>query len=114
MRVVVFLGMLAVGCAALWSPGSVAPARAALAGQLNSVRKSAPARGAVLYPLDEALQDALAGTWQHLGTGSWYGNSRVHACVYRNDRVFVVNVYCTLKEPNAFRLDVDTHRRAAW
>jgi hypothetical protein len=26
--------------------------------------------------------------------------------VYRNDRVFVVNVYCTLKEPNAFRLDV--------
>jgi len=28
MRVVVFLGMLAVGCAAVWSPGSVAPARA--------------------------------------------------------------------------------------
>ncbi len=81
-------------------------ARAALAGQSNSARKTAPARGAVLYPLDEALQDALAGTWQHLGTGSWYGNSRVHACVYRNDRVFVVNAYCTLKEPNAFRLDV--------
>ena len=26
--------------------------------------------------------------------------------MYRNDRVFVVNAYCTLKEPNAFRLDV--------
>jgi hypothetical protein len=108
MRVVVFLGMLAVGCAAGWSPGRVAPARegVALTGQSQSVRKAAPARGAALYPLDEALQDALAGPWQHLGTGAWYGNARAHACAYRNDRVFVVNVYCALKEPTAFRLDV--------
>jgi hypothetical protein len=84
MRVVVFLGMLAVGCAAVWSPGSVAPARAsaALAGQSNSARKTATARGAVLYPLDEARQDALAGTWQHLGTGSWSGIlASTRACI---------------------------------
>ena len=69
-------------------------------------RASAPARGDDLYPLDEALRDALSGPWEHLGTGPWYGNARAPACAYRNGRVLVVNVYCTTKEAQAFRLDV--------
>jgi hypothetical protein len=32
--------------------------------------------------------------------------TRVHACAYRTARVLMVNVYCTSKEPNAFRLEV--------
>jgi hypothetical protein len=59
-----------------------------------------------LYSLDEALEDALSGPWTHIGTGPWPGNHRVHACAYRNERVIVVNVYCTIKEVKAFRVDV--------
>ena len=90
------------------SPGGTDPAheRAASAVQSDPRRESAPAHGDGLYPLDEALQDALSGPWEHLGTGPWYGNARLPACAYRNGRVIVVNVYCTSKEPLAFRLDV--------
>src|SRR3954465_11720024 len=59
-----------------------------------------------IYALDEALNDALSGPLTHIGTGPWTGNARVHACAYRNERVIVVNVYCTLKEVKAFRVDV--------
>ena len=69
MRVILFIGILATGCAAVHS--------------------------AILYLLDEALQDALSGPWEYLGTGPWHGNARAPACAYRNARVLVVNVYCT-------------------
>jgi hypothetical protein len=60
-----------------------------------------------LYALDDALDDALSGTWQHVGTGNWYGiDERISACAYRNDRVLVVNVYCSTKELNGFRVDI--------
>ena len=59
-----------------------------------------------LYSLEEALQDALSGPLTYIGIGPWTGNHRVHACAYRNDRVIVVNVYCTIKEVKAFRVDV--------
>ena len=108
MRVVLFLGILATGCAAGRSPGGAHPAgeSAALAVQSGPVRESATAHGDGLYPLDEALKDALSGPWKHLGTGRWHGNFSVPACAYRNDRVFLVNVYCTRKELQAFRIDV--------
>ena len=79
MRVVVFLGVLATACAAGQSPGDAAPAHQIVAPAV----KSAPARGDGLYPLDAALQDALAGPWEHLGTGPWHGNACAHACAYR-------------------------------
>jgi hypothetical protein len=108
MRVILFIGILATGCAAVRNPGSVDLARESVVAAVRSDpgRESAPARGEVPYPLDEALQDALSGPWEHLGTGPWYGNARLPACAYRNGRVIVVNVYCTSKEPQAFRLDV--------
>jgi hypothetical protein len=108
MRVVWFLGMLATGCAAVRSPGGAHPAGESAAPAVPSapVREAAPARADVLYPLDEALQDALSGPWQHLRTGPWPGNFSLPACAYRNERVIVVNEYCTSKEPPAFRLDV--------
>ncbi len=57
-----------------------------------------PGPGSDLYDLDEALADALAQPWTFVGTGEWFGMFRVNACVYKNDRVFIVNPYCTLKE----------------
>jgi hypothetical protein len=108
MRVVLLIGMLATGCAAVRSSEGAAPVRKSAAPAVASapVRESVTARGDVLYPLDEALKDALASPWEYLGTGPWYGNARVQACAYRNTRVIVVNVYCAIKEPTAFRLDV--------
>jgi hypothetical protein len=63
-------------------------------------------RPAGLYSAEEALRDALSGPWQYVGRGDWPGINRVQACAYRNERVLVVNVYCTRTETQAFRVDV--------
>ena len=64
-----------------------------------------------VYSLDEALADALSGPWTYVGTGPWTGNQRIKACAYRNERVLVVNVYCTIAEVTAFRVDVFSPER---
>jgi hypothetical protein len=64
-----------------------------------------------LYPVDEALRDVLSSELQYVGTGRWPGIERSYACVFRNERVLVVNAYCTLKETPAFRLDVYSPER---
>jgi hypothetical protein len=48
----------------------------------------------------------LSGELEYLGTGRWPGVERSHACAFRNARVLIVNVYCTLNETQAFRIDV--------
>lgn len=81
-------------------------------------RTSAPSRGlpsptapAGIYGPEEALRDALSGPWVHLGTGTWPGNGRMHACAFRNDRVLVVNVYCGVRDTPAMRLEVYSPQR---
>jgi hypothetical protein len=69
-------------------------------------RASPPAPAPWPYPLAEAVADALSGPLEHIGTGPWHGNHRLHACAYRNNRVIVVNVYCAIKDTRAFRVDV--------
>lgn len=59
-----------------------------------------------LYALDEALADVFSGPLVHIGTGPWFGLFRVNACAYRNERVIVVNIYCTPKEMKAFSIVV--------
>jgi hypothetical protein len=51
-----------------------------------------------VYGLAEALDDAYASPWTFVGTGDWFGLFRINACVYKNDRVFIINHYCTGKE----------------
>lgn len=70
--------------------------------------RPSPAR---LYAADEALRDALSGQWEYLGTVRWPGIERTRACVFRNDRVLVVNVYCAITETPAFRVDVYSPER---
>lgn len=69
----------------------------------------APEQG--LYAAEEALRDVLAGELQYLGTGRWPGVERSRACAFRNDRVLIVNVYCTLNETPAFRIEVYSPER---
>ena len=64
-----------------------------------------------LYPVDEALRDVLSGELEYVGTGRWPGIERSYACAFRNERVLVVNAYCTPKEAPAFRLDVYSPER---
>jgi hypothetical protein len=92
------LGLL-LSCRAITEPshGSVRPARP------PTVDTPAPP---ALYAADEALRDALSGPLHHLGTGRWPGVRRSYACAFRNERVIVVDVYCSPTEKQAFRLSV--------
>lgn len=75
-------------------------------------RVPAPARPvSALYGPEEALRDMLSGSLLYLGTGPWPGNGRMHACAFRNQRVIVVNVYCSIKDSQAFRLEVYAPKR---
>lgn len=68
-----------------------------------------PERG--LYAADEALDDVLSGELEYLGTGHWPSIERSRACAFRNRRVLVVNVYCTLIESHAFSIDIYSPER---
>jgi hypothetical protein len=52
------------------------------------------------------LNDALSSRLEHVGTGKWPGVERSRACAFRNQRVVIVNAYCTLNEAPAFRVEV--------
>lgn len=106
MRAAWLVAALAAGCAGVRAPEAPAPAPEPPPPSLPLIVAPEPARDQGLYALDEAVRDALSGPWHHVGTGPWHGNHRVHACAYRNDRVILVNVYCTIRETRAFRIDV--------
>ena len=93
--------VLAVSC---YRGGEPAPAPAVVAAP-HPPLVAAPRPGE-LYALDDALDDVLSGPLVHIGTGDWFGLFRIHACAYRNDRVIVVNVYCTANEMSSFGLVV--------
>jgi hypothetical protein len=95
--------VLAIGCARVTAPDN--PIQPPLSPRPpDSMGAETVATG--VYGLNEAVQDALSGPWTYIGVGPWTGSNRVQACAYRNDRVIVVNVYCTISEVKAFRVDV--------
>src|SRR5436190_19876448 len=99
------VALLTLGCARVTAPEPPAPEPAPVAPPPPApvVPRRQPTG---IYSLGEALEDAFSGPWTYVGTGPWTGNQRVKACAYRNERVLVVNVYCTIKEVKAFRVDV--------
>ena len=64
-----------------------------------------------LYAADEALDDVLSSDLEYVGTGRWPSIERSRACAFRNRRVLVVNVYCTLVETHAFSIDIYSPER---
>jgi hypothetical protein len=103
------LVVLALGCGRVKAPETLPPEGPAPPPAPSAPVPAAPAPAREptgVYGLDEAVNDALSGPWTYIGTGPWTGNQRVQACAYRNDRVIVVNVYCTVTEVKAFRVDV--------
>ncbi len=85
----------------------VAPDAAPIAIDVGSAIDAEPAEApAPLYTVTEALEDIAAGPLVSVGTGEWFGNFSIHGCAYRNARVIVVNVYCTVKEQTALGLVV--------
>jgi hypothetical protein len=102
LRVSLLVASVLAGCAA---PQAERPRPAATVTPPSVVAPvDRPVSG--LYGADEALRDALSGPWEYVGTGDWPGISRTEACVFRNQRVLIVNVYCTITETQAFRVDV--------
>lgn len=59
-----------------------------------------------LYSLDEAVADALASPLVFIGKGGWPGLFKVLSCAYRNDRVIVVDTYCTERERKSFEVRI--------
>jgi hypothetical protein len=107
MRRTWMFAVLALGCAKVIAPEPPAPELPApQPGPLRPPPIAQPRKPTGVYSLDEALADALSGPWTYVGTGPWTGNQRIKACAYRNERVLIVDVYCTIKEVKAFRVDV--------
>jgi hypothetical protein len=102
--------LLAVACGTAVKPAE-GPAMAKAKPPSAQVPASARPAPSSLYAADEALRDALSGPWEYVGTGPWPGNRRAHACAFRNERVLVVNAYCTTSDVQAFRVDVFSPRR---
>lgn len=84
------------------APADRNSARAVATTAPTPVSQSAPG----LYSAAEALSDTLSGPLEYVGSGTWPEVERVQACVFRNQRVIVVNAYCTLTESSVFRIDV--------
>lgn len=106
----ILLPLVAVGCTS--APRTEPPRPMARGRAAVEVIRDDPSRPSTgLYAAPEALSDALSGRWEYLGTGRWPGINRAHACAFRNDRVLMVNAYCTITETPAFRVDVYSPER---
>lgn len=70
------------------------------------VQRPEPTREEGFYSAQRALRDVLSGELEYVGTGSWPGVERLRACAFRNERVVVVNAYCSRQEQPAFRVEV--------
>ena len=55
---------------------------------------------------DEALKDALSSPLEYVGAAVWPGRYKIPSCVYRNDKVLVVNSYCIRKEQHSISIAV--------
>ena len=115
LRLIICVSVLATGygCVPHTQPSATSPP-VSLPPQV--VNQSAPAAtpSPDLYALEQVLTDALSSPLRYIGTGPWHGIQRSYACAYQNDRVIVVDVYCTVKEGKAVRFDFysPTHGRA--
>ena len=98
--------LLAAACATQ-SPSERPAPRPAAVHEPSPLPSQAPEPSQLsLYAADEALRDVLSSELQFIGNGRWPGIARTRACAFRNDRVLVVNVYCTLTDMHAFRIEV--------
>lgn len=98
LRCLLWLLPLVVACAAV--------AHRTRSTTTSSTPREPPPPSDALYTADEALRDALVGPWEYVGTGKWPGIDRMSACVFKNPRVFIVNVYCGIKDRPVVRIDV--------
>jgi hypothetical protein len=98
--------LLAAACGtsrrSVWPPPRTTP---------EEIRLPEPAREDALYSAQGALADVLSGELEYIGTGRWPGVERLRACAFRNQRVLVVNAYCSFSEQAAFRLEVFSPER---
>jgi hypothetical protein len=107
-RLTIALMLMAAACR--MHPRSEWPPRSA-ATVTPETRTVQPSGEEGLYSAQGALRDVLSGELEYIGTGGWPGIERFRACAFRNQRVIVVNAYCSLYEQPAFRLEVYSPER---
>lgn len=105
------MGVLPVLVAACATPHPREPQPPARVPAFAWREPATPVKEHELYSAEEALHDALSGDLEYIGTGRWPGVERSRACAFRNQRIVIVNAYCTLYEPQAFRVDVYSPNR---
>jgi hypothetical protein len=106
-RVQLLLVLLSAGCASSAKPVERPPARRPKVVVQHRAQPTAVApTEESLYSADAALRDVLSGKLEYVGTGHWTGVERLWACVFRNERVVVVNVYCTVTDLHTFSVEV--------
>ena len=105
-RVTTVLMLLAAACT-VPAPSVRPPSRTTPV----ETRLAEPVSREALYSAQGALRDVLSGELEYIGTGKWPGVERLRACAFRNQRVVVVNAYCSLYEQPAFRVEVYSPQR---
>jgi hypothetical protein len=104
--------LLSAACATAAKPAARPPQRSTPVAVQPHVQPTAMATvEESLYSPGSALTDVLSGELEYVGTGHWTGVERLWACVFRNDRVVVVNVYCTVTDSHAFSIEVLSPKR---
>jgi hypothetical protein len=89
------------------APARTAPTRSSSAKVAPPPSAVAPVvAGPALYALDEALADVAASPLVFMGKYGIPGLHRIMGCTYKNDRVFVVDLYCTDKEMTTFSVAI--------
>lgn len=84
------------------SPPAILVALFAAAAPAPKPAEPSPPAAAAPYLPAEAVADARAGALEIVGVGAWPGLFRRLTCVYRNERVFVVDERCSEpREPSA-------------
>jgi len=111
MRLLAIMCVLVVGCYRDAKPPPPPPAEPHPPLENRPTVDNGPRRDSKLYALDEALADVFSGPLEHIGSGPWFGLFRINVCAYRNERVIVVNIYCTVREMKAFSIVVFSRTR---
>jgi hypothetical protein len=105
-RLVLVLALLA-GCYRSKPPPRMTPIESPPSKPVLVQKTEAP-----LYTLEDVFADVTSTPLAYVGTGEWFGLFHVYSCVYKNAKVFVVNIYCTkTREKSAFGMVVLSRAR---
>ena len=55
-----------------------------------------------LYNIHQAMEDVFSSPLEFIGTGEWYGEHPYPSCAYKNDKILIIDNYCSRREITTF------------